>query len=218
MLSQRATKTPSVPLKSSWVHSWSEMLRQGHFHRVACQPLPATPWRNCLTECAFGVGSQLSGHAVCILTALSSAVAGGVSTARGHDIWSALLVGTTIYAASVAVRFLLSRDRLLPSVKMATLGLAFGIAVSAGIDRARAYSHHQEVTNWYQGLSDADRRQVRGEVRHWMEKQSVSQRTSLEETAQLMGYDFAEDYVVINFCTPSNNDLTAIWKDAPHQP
>ena len=96
---------------------------------------------------------------------------------------------------------------------MATLGLAFGIAVSAGIDRARAYSHHQEVTNWYQGLSDADRRQVRGKVRHWMETQSVSQRTSLEETAQLMGYDFAEDYVVINFCTPSNKELTAIWED-----
>ena len=92
---------------------------------------------------------------------------------------------------------------------MATLGLAFGIAVSAGIDRARAYSHHQEVTNWYQGLSDADRRQVRGKVRHWMETQSVSQRRSLEETAQILGYDFAEDYVVINFCTPSNKELTS---------
>ena len=213
MSSQRAIKTPSVPLKSFWVHHWSETLRKGHFHRVAFQALPAAPWRNCLTECAFGVGSQLSGHAVCILTALSSAVAGGVSTARGHDIWSALLVGTTIYAASVVVRFLLSRDRRLPSLKMVTLGLAFGIAVSAGIDRARAYSHHQEVTNWYQGLSDADRRQVRGKVRHWMETQSVSQRTSLEETAQLMGYDFAEDYVVINFCAPSNKELTAIWED-----
>jgi hypothetical protein len=159
------------------------------------------------------MGSQLSGHAVCIVTALSSAVAGGVSTARGHDIWSALLVGTTIYAASVVVRFLSSRDRRLPSFKMAALGLAFGIAVSAGIDTARVYSHHQEITNWYQGLSDADRRQVRGKVRHWMETQSASQRTSLVETAQLMGYEFTEDYVVINFCTPSNKELTAIWED-----
>ena len=191
-------------------------------HSECYRALPATPWRNSLTECALGVGSQLSGHAVCILTALSNAVAGGVSTARGHDIWSALLVGTTIYAVSVVVRLLWSRDSLLPSFKMAALGLALGVAVSAGIDRAGAYSHRQELTDWYQELSDADRRQIRGKVRHWMEKQSVTQRILLVEAAQLTGYEFAEDYVVLNYCTPSDKELTAIWADArrfnPHQP
>ena len=105
---------------------------------------------------------------------------------------------------------------------MAALGLALGVAVSAGIDRAGAYSHRQELTDWYQELSDADRRQIRGKVRHWMEKQSVTQRTLLVEAAQLTGYEFAEDYVVLNYCTPSDKELTAIWADArrfnPHQP
>src|SRR4029079_3227956 len=104
----------------------------------------------------------LSGHAVCILMALSNAVAGGVSTARGHDIWSALLVGTTIYAVSVVVRLLWSRDNLLPSFKMAALGLGLGVAVSSGIDMARVHSHRQQLTDWYQELSEADRLQVRG--------------------------------------------------------
>ena len=116
----------------------------------------------------------------------------------------------------------MSRDSLLPSFKMAALGLALGVAVSAGIDRARAYSHRQELTDWYQELSDADRRQIRGKVRHWMEKQSVTQRTLLVEAAQLTGYEFAEDYVVLNYCTPSDKELTAIWADARrfnlHQP
>ena len=97
---------------------------------------------------------------------------------------------------------------------MAALGLALGVAVSAGIDRARVHSHHQELTDWYQELSEADRLQVRGKVRQWMEKLSVTQRTSLVEAAQLMGYEFAEDYVVLNFCSPSNKELTAIWEDA----
>ena len=105
---------------------------------------------------------------------------------------------------------------------MAALGLALGVAVSSGIDMARVYSHRQELTDWYQELSEADHLQIRGKVRQWMEKQSVTQRTSLIEAAQLTGYEFAEDYVVLNYCTPSNKELTAIWADArrfnPHQP
>jgi hypothetical protein len=105
---------------------------------------------------------------------------------------------------------------------MAALGLSLGVAISAGIDRVHVYNHHQVLANSYQNLSDAGRLRVRAKVRQWIEKQSVSQRTSLEETAQLMGYEFAEDYVVLNFCSPSNKELTAIWEDAvrinPHQP
>jgi hypothetical protein len=168
------------------------------------------------------VGSQVSGHALCILTALSNVIAGGVSAARGHDLWSALLLGTTIYVVSIGVRFLWNRDRPRPSFKMAALGLALGIAVSAGIDRAAAYSHHLQLTDRFQELSETDRRQVRGKVRHWMEKQNVTQRTSLVKTAQLMGYEFAEDYVILNFCSSSNKELNSIWEDAsrlnPHQP
>jgi hypothetical protein len=162
------------------------------------------------------VGSQLSGHAACILAALANAVAGGVSTARGHDMsmWSALLVGTTIYAMSVGVRFLWSRGSLLPSLKTATLSLALGIVVSAGVDKTRAYNHRQELTAWYQALPEDERQQVREAVRHWMEKRSAGQRTSLEEAAQVMGYEFAEDYVVLNYCTPSNKGLVAIWENA----
>jgi hypothetical protein len=211
MLSQGAAKTPSGSWKNLLAH-WRGS-RKGYFHHLAVGPRAASPWRKCLTECAFGVGSQLSGHAVCIVTALSSAAAGGVSTARGHDIWSGLFVGTTIYAASVAVRIFFTRDRHLPGIKAAALALVLGLIVSTTIDGGRVYSHHLELTNWYQQLSDADRRQVRGKVRRWMERQSVSQRASLEETAQVLGYDFAEDYVVINFCTPSNKELAAIWDD-----
>jgi hypothetical protein len=164
-------------------------------------------------ECAFGVGSQLSGHAACLLTGICNAVAGGISTANGHDLWSAFLVGTTIYALSVLVRFLWSGDRLLPSLKMAAFGLAFGVAVSAGFGAVRSFSHHQEMASWFQSLSDADRQQVRGKVRQWMERQSPAQRRQLTEAAQLMGYEYPEDFVVLSYCSTSNRELVAIWAE-----
>ena len=171
-------------------------------------------WRGSWKECAFGVGSQLSGHAACLLTGICSAVAGGVSTASGHDLWSAIVIGTTIYGISVLVRFLLSRDRLLPSFKMAAVSLAFGIAVSAGFARVRSFSHHQQLASWYQSLADADRQHLRGQVRQWMDKQSTPQRLALLEAARAMGYKFPEDFVVLNYCSTSNRELIAIWEDA----
>jgi hypothetical protein len=176
--------------------------------------LPTVSWRNSAIECVFSAGSQLSAHALCILTALSNAVIGGLSISIGHDLWSTISLGAAIYALSIIIRFLWSRDRHLPSFKMTVLGLVLGIAVSAGIDTARTYNHRQELADWYFNLSNADRQQVRRQVHHWMEKQSISQRQSLAETAQLMGYKFAEDYVVLNYCSPSNKELAAIWDKA----
>ena len=174
----------------------------------------ADPWRGSLRECILGVGSQISGHAVCILVAFANAVGGGITTAIGHEMTLSLLVGTAIYAASVVARHLRRRSCHLPSFKTTVLSLALGLVVSAGVGQTLAYSHRQAVTDWYQPMSDAERRHTRSMVRIWMDKQSASLRTSLVEAAQLMGYEFAEDYVIVSFCTPSNSELMAITEAA----
>jgi len=177
-------------------------------HRVA----RGNFWRTSALECALVVGSQLSAHALCILAALSNAAIGGVSIGITHDFLSALLLGTAIYAVSISLRILWRRDGPMPSMKMSLLGLALGVAVAGGLDKAATDRHRQDVTSWYSRLSDADRQRIRGKVRQWIGRQGVIQRASLEETAQLMGYDFAEDYIILNYCSPSNKDLTELWK------
>jgi hypothetical protein len=156
------------------------------------------------------VGSQISGHAVCIVIALTNAVGGGITAATGHDMTLSLLVGAAIYAAAVVARYLCSHSCGLPSLKTAILSLMLGLSVSACVGQTLAYGHRQLATDWYQALSDAERRHIRGKVRIWMDKQSASLHTSLVEAAQLMGYEFAEDYVIISFCSPLNRELMAI--------
>ena len=179
-------------------------------HRV----LSAGVWRTSLSECAISAGSQLSAHAVCLVTAFSNVVVGGVSFAIGHDIRSTLLLGTMMYLASIGARWLWSRGGELPNFKMAVVGLALGVVVAAGINSARSNNHRLELTDWYSGLSRAERQNVREEVRQWMDKQSTVQREQLLVLAQLMGYETPEDYIVFNFCSPSNKELMAIWEGA----
>ncbi|MFT3733171.1 MAG: hypothetical protein QM780_17425 [Hyphomicrobium sp.] len=165
-----------------------------------------------MTECALSIGSQLSAHALCIATAFSNVVVGGLAIATGHNPWTSFLIGTTIYSASLGIRALFNPHACLPSLKTILLGLALGVAATAGLDRAGLYDHRQELANWYSELSDADRKEVRLKVRRWMDEQSVAQQAALTETAQVMGYAFAEDYVILNYCSPSNKELAAIWK------
>jgi hypothetical protein len=200
-------------LKSIDEHFESEARRKGAFRRVVSDwhRVPhADPWRGSLRECVLGVGSQISGHAVCIVIALANAVGGSITAATGHDMTLSLLVGTAIYAAAVVARYLCSRSCHLPSFKTVILSLALGLSVSACVGQTLAYGHRQVATDWYQALSDAERRHIRGKVRIWMDKQSVSLHTSLVEAAQLTGYEFAEDYVIVSFCTPLNRELMAI--------
>jgi hypothetical protein len=170
--------------------------------------------KNHWKECAVGVGSQLSGHAACIFTGVCNAALGGVATLGGHGLWPAILAGTTVYAVTVLVRFLWSGDRSLPSFKMAALGLMFGVTLSAGIDSVRFSSHHRELATWYQNLSYADRQQIRAQVRVWIQKQSSPQRETLAKAAEVMGYKFPEDFVVLNSCSTSNKELAAVLEDA----
>jgi hypothetical protein len=97
---------------------------------------------------------------------------------------------------------------------MAVLGLALGVVVAAGINGARFNNHRLELADWYSGLSHVERQNVREEVHHWMEKQSTVQREQLLVLAQVMGYETPEDYIVFNFCSPSNKELMAIWEGA----
>ena len=179
-------------------------------HRV----LSAGMWRTSLSECAISAGSQLSAHAVCLITAFSNVVVGGVSFAVGHDFWSTLLLGTLMYLASIGARWLWNRDGQLPNFKMAVFGLALGVVVAAGISSARSNNHRLELTNWYSGLSGAQRQNVRKNVRQWMDKQSTIQREQILALSQLMGYETPEDYIVFNYCSPSNKELMAIWEGA----
>lgn len=178
-------------------------------HRV----LPAT-WRSSLIEGTIGLCSQLSVHALCVVGALLNLVIGGVSFAIGHDFWSTLLLGTTMYLASLAVRWLWSKDAHLPSLAMGALGLAIGLVVAFGIDAARSRNHRVELGAWYANLSITKRQTVRVKVHKWLESQSAPQREALSMAAELMGYENAEDYVVLNYCSSANKELIAIWKDA----
>src|SRR5689334_338077 len=83
-------------------------------------------WRGSLRECVLGVGSQISGHAVCIVITLTNAVPGGITAATGHDMILSLLVGTAIYAAAVVARYLCSHSCHLPSFKTAVLSVGLG--------------------------------------------------------------------------------------------
>lgn len=104
-------------------------------HRI----LPST-WRSSLTEGVISLFSQLSAHAVCVVAAFLNLVIGGVSFAIGHDFWSTLLLGTTIYLTSVALRWLWSGDAHLPSFAMGALGLGIGVLIASGIDAAQTQS------------------------------------------------------------------------------
>lgn len=179
-------------------------------HRV----LTAGVWRTSLSECAISAGSQLSAHAICLATVFFNLVAGGLSFAVGHDFWSTLLLGTTMYLASIGARWLWNREGRLPNFKIATLGLALGVVVAAGINSVRSSNHRLELTDWYSGLSSAKRQNVRKEVLQWMDKQSTVQRKQLLALAQLMGYETPEDYIVFNYCSRSNKELMAIWEGA----
>ena len=178
-------------------------------HRI----LPST-WRSSLTEGVISLFSQLSAHAVCVVAAFLNLVIGGVSFAIGHDFWSTLLLGTTIYLTSVALRWLWSGDAHLPSFAMGALGLGIGVLIASGIDAAQTQSHRRELGAWYANLSTAERQNVREKVHNWLERQGRLQREALSSAAELIGYERAEDYVVLNYCSPANKELTAIWKDA----
>lgn len=177
-------------------------------HRI----LPVVAWRTSLAECAVSAGSQLAAHAACLFTALSNVVLGGTAFAIAHDIWSTLILGTLVYLATIGVRWVCSGGSRLPSFKMAIFGLALGIAISVGIDAARLHNHREELSDWYTGLSHSDRQNVRENIRQWMESQTGVQRESLLVMARLTGYENPEDYVVFNYCSPSNKELAAIWQ------
>lgn len=179
-------------------------------HRI----LSANVWRTSLSECAISAGSQLSAHAVCLVTAFSNLVAGGVSFAVGHDFWSTLLLGTMMYLASIGARWLWNGEGRSPNFKIATLGLMLGVVVAAGISSGPSSNHRLELTDWYSGLSGAEQQNVRRDVRQWMDKQSNIQREQILALSQLMGYETPEDYIVFNYCSPSNKELMAIWEGA----
>lgn len=173
---------------------------------------PAAGWRASLAECAFSAGSQLAAHTACMLTALSNVALGGATFAIGHDFWSTLILGASAYLGTIYLRRLWTGSGPLPSFRMAMLGLALGIVISSAIDTARAHNHREELSDWYSGLSHSDREKVRENVRQWMESQSSVQRDSLLVMARLTGYQNPEDYVVFNYCSPSNKELAAIWE------
>lgn len=174
---------------------------------------PDWQWKNPCRECAFGAGSQLLGHASCILVGIGNAV-GGASTFHQHGHWSAILIGSGTYGLFVLVRFLCGRDRKLPSLKFAILGLTFGIVVAAGIDNIQSFIHRQEMNSWLQALSDGERQEVRQNARRWLAKQSFTQRSNLWETASLMGYKSLEEFIVLNYCSKSYSRLHAMTRDA----
>lgn len=177
-------------------------------HRIP----PVSLWRTSLAECVVSAGSQLAAHSVCLFTAFSNVVLGGAAFSIGHDLWSALILGSLVYLATIGVRWLFGGGHQLPSFRMAMFGLALGIAISAGIDAARIHSHRKELSDWYVGLSHSDKQNVRENIRHWMSAQTAVQRESLLVMAQLLGYESPEDYIVFNYCSPSNKELAAIWQ------
>jgi hypothetical protein len=176
-------------------------------------PRAVTPvaWRAPAMECALSAGSQLSAHALCLFAAISNVVVGGVSIASGHGVWPTVAFGTSIYLASIAVRWLWRRDDRLPSLPMAAIGLAIGIALSAGLGMARDYNHRNELANWYAGLSGSERQEVRSSARRWFDGQSAAQRESLAIVAQIAGYETPEEYIILNSCSSSNRRTKASW-------
>jgi hypothetical protein len=193
-----------------------ETWRKGLHIRLAsecCRKKFIPQLRSSLSECALSLGSQISGHAVCIISVLSNAFAGGVSTSCGYGIGSAVVVGTTFYIITILARSLFDRECSLPNVRLVAFGFALSIAVSVGIDWARAYSHQPPSNDWYNRLSSTDRKQIRNRVRQWMEKRSADRRNALAEAAQLNGYENTEDYIVLNLCGASSEQLSAILED-----
>jgi hypothetical protein len=167
-------------------------------------------WRRCLAECALGMGSQLSAHALCILAAVSNAALGGIALAFGHDFWSAFALGTTVYMLSIGARFAWTRGKYVPSLTMVALGLSLSLVAAFAINRVAVYGHRQELKIWYSQLAESDREAVRMRVRQWMEEQGEVKNASLRDTAQLLGYSHAEDYVLFNICSPSAGPLATI--------
>jgi hypothetical protein len=142
---------------------------------------------------------------------VGNAIGGSTSIYHEHGLWSAVLIGSGTYGLLFLARFLCYGDRNLPSLKIAALGLVFGIGISTAIGGTRSLDHRQEMVSWFQNLSDSERQQVRQHARRWIEKQSRSSRSTLEETARLMGYKSLEDFVVLNYCS---NRLDAVRQDA----
>ncbi|WP_409563191.1 hypothetical protein [Hyphomicrobium sp. MC8b] len=154
----------------------------------------------------------MAAHAACFFTALSNVVLGGAVFAIGHDLRSTLILGVLVYLGTIGARWVFVGRSQLPSFKVALFGLALGVAISAGLYSARVHNHREELSQWYAGLSHSDRQKVRENVRQWMDSQAGEQRDSLLVMAQLTGYENPEDYVVFNYCSPSNKELAAIWE------
>ncbi len=174
--------------------------------------VPIVGWRTSLAECAIGAGSQLAAHAACFFAALSNMVLGGAVFAIGHDLRSTLILGVLVYLGTIGARWVFVGRGQLPSLKVAIFGLALGVAISAGLYSTRVHNHREELSDWYAGLSHSDRQKVRENIRQWMDAQAGVQRDSLLVMAQLTGYENPEDYIVFNYCSPSNKELAAIWE------